>query len=287
MYKYVQPIDTMDKARRAAQQWGPLQEVGGSVDVAEVAGWLPVHAAQVVHGSVKGDPHGLPDAGVPPFHHFQLVYCLINTKGNHFGLREPLPASLVVKEEDKEKPLVSPGLHALARLQHGQRRGRDGDPVVVARHTWHLGVDDQRRVRGVATALGPHDLQGLKDGGRSISGNPHAVLPNLGRNPGRLGVVAVLDAGYQRTAVLQRVPPHQGGLAPAALGCAEARVAKRAAAGGEAGLRGAASSGRSPRARGAAQLLLTPCAPKAIGETCVQALSRGPLLHLGVAAGAP
>lgn len=46
------------------------------------------------------------------------------------------------------------------------------------------------------------------------------------------------------------------------------RVAKRAAAGGEAGLRGAASSGRSPRARGAAQLLLTPCAPKAIGETC-------------------
>lgn len=58
-------------------------------------------------------------------------------------LRRPhSPASLVVKEEDKEKPLVSPGLHALARLQHGQRRGRDGDPVVVARHTWHLGVDD-------------------------------------------------------------------------------------------------------------------------------------------------
>lgn len=41
-----------------------------SVNVTEVAGWLPMHTAQVVHGTVEGDPDGLSDAGVPPFHHF-------------------------------------------------------------------------------------------------------------------------------------------------------------------------------------------------------------------------
>lgn len=46
------------------------------------------------------------------------------------------------------------------------------------------------------------------------------------------------------------------------------RVAERATAGRDAGLRGTASSGRSSPPRGATQLLLTPCAPKAIGETC-------------------
>lgn len=46
------------------------------------------------------------------------------------------------------------------------------------------------------------------------------------------------------------------------------RVAERAAAGRDAGLRGTASSGRGSPPRGATQLLLTPCAPKAIGETC-------------------
>lgn len=55
------------------------------------------------------------------------------------------PASLVVKEENEEQLLVSLGLHVLTYLQHIQRRGRDGDPVVVARHTWHLGVDDLSR----------------------------------------------------------------------------------------------------------------------------------------------
>lgn len=82
--QYVQRIDTTDKATAA------------SVYVAEVTGRLPVHAAQVVHGAVEGDPHRLPDAGVPPLHHLQLVYRLVNAKGNHLGLREPLP----LKEEN-------------------------------------------------------------------------------------------------------------------------------------------------------------------------------------------
>ena len=41
-------------------------------------------------------------------------------------------------------------------------------------------------------------------------------------DPGRLGVVPILDAGDQLAAVLQRVSAHQSGLAPAALGCAKA-----------------------------------------------------------------
>lgn len=40
-------------------------------------------------------------------------------------------------------------------------------------------------------------------------------------DPGRLGIVPVLDAGDQLAAVLQRVPAHQGGLAPATLGRAK------------------------------------------------------------------
>lgn len=34
-------------------------------------------------------------------------------------------------------------------------------------------------VRGVATALGPHDLQGLENGGGRVGGYPHAVLTDL------------------------------------------------------------------------------------------------------------
>lgn len=59
-----------------------------------------------------------------------------------------------------------------------------------------------------------------------------------GRNPGRLGVVSVLDAGDQLAAVLQRVPAHEGRLASAAL-----RSVKTAA--GEAELRQSAAPPQS------------------------------------------
>lgn len=55
------------------------------------------------------------------------------------------PASLVVEKEDEEELLVGLGLHVLAYPQHVQRRGRDGDPVVVAGHARHLGVNDLPR----------------------------------------------------------------------------------------------------------------------------------------------
>ena len=50
----------------------------------------------------------------------------------------------------------------------------------------------QGRVRGVATALGPHNLQGLENGGGRVSGYPHAVLTDLwgeelGRGESRQG----------------------------------------------------------------------------------------------------
>lgn len=62
-----------------------------SVNVTEVTGWLPMDPAQMIHGSIKRDPHSLPDAGVPPFHHFQLVDGLVDTERNHLGLGKPLP----------------------------------------------------------------------------------------------------------------------------------------------------------------------------------------------------
>lgn len=54
-----------------------------SVNVTEVTGWLPMDSAQMIHGSIKCNPHSLPDARVPPFHHFQFVNGLVHTKRNH------------------------------------------------------------------------------------------------------------------------------------------------------------------------------------------------------------
>lgn len=69
----------------------------------------------------------------------------------------------------------------------------------------------QRRVRGVATALGPHDLQGLKDGGRSISGNPHAVLPNLwGKKEQSEGHKGRQSSALQGPTRAPGPPPQQG-----------------------------------------------------------------------------
>lgn len=57
------------------------------------------------------------------------------------------PAPLIVEEQDKEKLLLGLGLHVLTHLQHVQGRGRDGDAIVVARHSGHLGVNDLPNTR--------------------------------------------------------------------------------------------------------------------------------------------
>lgn len=55
------------------------------------------------------------------------------------------PAPLIIEEENEEELLICLGLHVLTDLQHVQRRGRDGDSIVVARHAWHLGVNNLPR----------------------------------------------------------------------------------------------------------------------------------------------
>lgn len=62
-----------------------------SVYVAEVADWLVLHYAQVVHGTAEGDLDSLTDAGCASFHHFNLVYGLVYPQRNHLGSRKPLP----------------------------------------------------------------------------------------------------------------------------------------------------------------------------------------------------
>lgn len=62
-----------------------------SVHVTEVADWLVLHDAQVVHGAAEGDLDGLADAGRASFHHFDLVDGLVHAERNHFGSRKPLP----------------------------------------------------------------------------------------------------------------------------------------------------------------------------------------------------
>lgn len=62
-----------------------------SVYVAEVADWLVLHYAQVVHGAAEGDLDSFTDAGCASFHHFNLVYGLVYPQRNHLGSRKPLP----------------------------------------------------------------------------------------------------------------------------------------------------------------------------------------------------
>lgn len=62
-----------------------------SVYVAEVADWLVLHYAQVVHGTAEGDLDSLANAGCASFHHFDLVYGLVHPQRNHLGSRKPLP----------------------------------------------------------------------------------------------------------------------------------------------------------------------------------------------------
>lgn len=67
----------------------------------------------MIHGSIKCNPHGLPNARVPPFHHFQLVDGLINTQRNHLGLGKPLPFKEKTEHKNHQPVLImgdqSPG----------------------------------------------------------------------------------------------------------------------------------------------------------------------------------
>lgn len=127
-----------------------------SVHVAEVADWLILHYAQVVHGTAEGDLDSLTDAGCASFHHFNLVYGLVYPQRNHLGSRKPLPTALVVEEEDEVEFLFCFVLHLFSNTQHVQGGHGDGDPIVLAAHTWHVGVDDQGRVGRVSTTFGPN-----------------------------------------------------------------------------------------------------------------------------------
>lgn len=62
-----------------------------SIHVTEVADWLVLHYAQVVHGPTEGDLDGLTNAGSASFHHFDFVYRLVHAQRNQLGSRKPLP----------------------------------------------------------------------------------------------------------------------------------------------------------------------------------------------------
>lgn len=70
--------------------WGG-SERAPSVHVTQVADWLILHDAQVVHGTAVGNLDCLANAGCASLHHFDLVYGLVHPQRNHFGSRKPLP----------------------------------------------------------------------------------------------------------------------------------------------------------------------------------------------------
>lgn len=72
---------------------GEVKSAGGGllVHVAEVADWLVLHDAQVVHGAAESNLDSLADARRAPFHHFDLVDGLVQAQRHHLGSRKPLP----------------------------------------------------------------------------------------------------------------------------------------------------------------------------------------------------
>lgn len=66
----------------------PTSQVGGRDE-----GVVPLHSAQVDHGSVVGHLHRLADAGFASLHHLQLVHGVIHAQGKDFVPWQPLPAA--------------------------------------------------------------------------------------------------------------------------------------------------------------------------------------------------
>ena len=71
---------------------------------------------------------------------------------------EPLPGSLVVEEQNQ---IVRLGVR-VRQTEHVLGRHWDGDTIVEVSSPWHLGVDDESRVPGVASTLGPGQVQRLE-----------------------------------------------------------------------------------------------------------------------------
>ena len=87
-----------------------------------------------------------------------VITDVLLTKRLQFVPGQPLPRPLVVKEQDE---IVGSGVR-VCEVEDLLRRDRDGDTVVEVSRPWHLGVDDEGRVPGVSSALGPHQVQGLQ-----------------------------------------------------------------------------------------------------------------------------
>lgn len=85
-----------------------MEEQPGPSSPSQVGGWdegvVPLHSAQVDHGSVVGHLHGLADAGFAPLHHFQLVHGVIHAQGKDFVPWQPLPAAERVQRAVTSSP---------------------------------------------------------------------------------------------------------------------------------------------------------------------------------------
>lgn len=83
----------------SAVQWagGEEEQEGWPQQLSQVGGWdegvVPLHSAQVDHGSVVGHLHRLADAGFASLHHLQLVHGVIHAQGKDFVPWQPLPAT--------------------------------------------------------------------------------------------------------------------------------------------------------------------------------------------------
>lgn len=178
-----------------------------SVDVAEVAGRLPVHAAQVAHGTVEGDPHGLADARVPALHHLQLVYRLVNAQRDHLGLWKPLPLR---KKTDCEArahhlPMATlhmPGLHtpgSSLEPQSASPAGTPAAPHLTARHT---------ATQPAGHRAAQQNPAGQPGGGGRVSKTSHPMTWGHCRAPGQ-GLRRASGRGLRRSLELEAVQPQR------------------------------------------------------------------------------
>lgn len=106
---------------------------------------LAAAAAQVVHGSVEGEPHSFPDAGGASLRQLDFVERLVDPEGSHLGSRKPLPAALAVEEVDEEEFLCGPELHPLSGSEDVRRRVGKLRPEALTRRPPRSWVPDRRR----------------------------------------------------------------------------------------------------------------------------------------------
>lgn len=106
------------------------------MDIHSVECYIPIFKERAIY-CIEGD--------VTEEKEDQITFhCMLNLSNR----QRPSPAALVVEEEDEVEFLFGLVLHLLSNAKHVRGGHGDGHPIVLATHSWHVGVDDLHTHKG-------------------------------------------------------------------------------------------------------------------------------------------